>query len=159
MIKTNLLGAILCLHLVVFIEGSSCNNSKMKEKQKDQTNQTQISSPSVKPNVLPTGTWGGEHIALEATEAGATIDYDCAHGTITEKIILDGRGKFKVKGLHVKEHGGPVRLGEDTTGQAAVYTGTSDGKTLTLTVKLDTGEIVGTYTLTHRKMGRVIKCG
>jgi hypothetical protein len=132
----------------------------MKEKQNDQTNQTQTSSPSAKPNVLPTGTWGGEHIALESTEAGATIDYDCAHGTITEKIVLDGKGKFRVKGLHVKEHGGPVRQGEDTTGQTAVYTGTCDGKTLTLTITLvDTGEVVGTYTLTHRKMGRVIKCG
>jgi hypothetical protein len=113
----------------------------------------------VQANVLAIGTWGGEHIALEVTETGATIDYDCAHGRITERITLDSDGNFKVKGLHVREHPGPVRIGEDTTGQAAVYTGTSDGKTLTLTVKLvGTDEIVGTYTLTHGKMGRVRKC-
>jgi hypothetical protein len=108
---------------------------------------------------LPTGTWGGEHIALEVTDKGATIDYDCAHGSITERIIPDSSGKFLVKGFHVKERFGPARQGDDMTGQPATYTGIRDGDTLTITVTLaETKEAVGTYTLTHGKPGRVRKC-
>ncbi len=108
---------------------------------------------------LPTGTWGGEHIALEVADNGATIDYDCAHGSITERIVPDANGKFVVKGLHVKERFGPLRQGDDMTGQPATYTGIRDGETLTMTVTLTgTSETVGTYTLTRGKPGRVRKC-
>ena len=45
---------------------------------------------------LPVGLWGGEHISLEVTEQGATIEYDCAHATIEQRIALDRRGRFDV---------------------------------------------------------------
>lgn len=48
------------------------------------------------------GTWGGEHIAMEVTDAGATIEYDCAHGRITEKIAPNPEGKFETKGVHTR---------------------------------------------------------
>ncbi len=41
------------------------------------------------------GTWGGQSIAMEVTDAGATIEYDCAHGRITEKIAPDGGRKVR----------------------------------------------------------------
>jgi hypothetical protein len=105
------------------------------------------------------GTWGGQHISLEATAEGATIDYDCAHGTITEKIVPDRNGKFVVKGFHATERPGPTREGDDQRGQPATYSGETDGKTLTLTVKLtSSNEEVGTFNLTHGRYGRVMKC-
>lgn len=103
------------------------------------------------------GTWGGQHINLEIGDAGAEIDYDCAHGRITEKIVPRD-GKFAVKGVHVRERPGPVRLGQENE-QAALYEASIDGDTMTLTVTLtENNEEVGTFTLTRGKAGRVLKC-
>ena len=104
------------------------------------------------------GTWGGLHISIEVTASGAEINYDCAHGSITEAIAPDREGKFVVKGVHVTEHPGPIREGEDNS-QPATYSGSIEGETMTLTVTLaGTGEAVDTFTLTRGKAGRVRKC-
>ena len=103
------------------------------------------------------GTWGGEHIAMEVTDAGATIEYDCAHGRITEKISLSANGTFEAKGFHTRERGGPVRQGENNE-EPAVYRGSVRDETMTLTVELGNNESVGTFTLTHGKTGRIRKC-
>ena len=104
------------------------------------------------------GMWGGEHIAMEITDAGATIEYDCAHGSITEKIAPDSDGKFAAKGIHKRERGGPTRQGEDE-GQPAKYRGTIKDQTMTLTVELtENNESAGTFTLTQGKTGRIRKC-
>ena len=105
------------------------------------------------------GTWGGDHISLEVTDGGAEINYDCAHGSITEKIVPDAQGNFVVKGLHASERPGPVRQGDDLTGKPATYHGSIYGETMTLTVTLSgSDETVGTFKLTHGKSGRVRKC-
>lgn len=104
------------------------------------------------------GTWGGEHIAMEVTDAGATIEYDCAHGRITEKIAPNTDGKFEAKGVHTRERGGPTRQGEDNE-QPAVYRGSIKDETMTLAVELtQNNESVGTFRLTHGKAGRIRKC-
>ena len=104
------------------------------------------------------GTWGGEHIAMEVTGAGATIEYDCAHGRITERIAPDTDGKFEAKGTHTRERGGPTRQGEDNE-QPAIYRGSIKDETMTLRVELtQNNENVGTFTLTHGRSGRIRKC-
>jgi hypothetical protein len=111
-----------------------------------------------KPDRVAAGTWGGQGIAMEVTEKGATLDYDCAHGTVDEAMTLDGSGRLEARGVHAREHGGPVREGE-SKGQPAVYSGRVDGDTLTLTVKLaGSDEVIGTYTLVRGKQGRIRKC-
>jgi hypothetical protein len=59
-----------------------------------------------------TGTWGGEHIGIIVSEKGATLDYDCAHGTMNEPLTPDENGKFEAVGVHILEHGGPILLGD-----------------------------------------------
>lgn len=104
------------------------------------------------------GTWGGEHIAMEVTDAGATIEYDCAHGRITERIAPDAEGKFEAKGVHTRERGGPVRQGENDE-EPAIYRGSIKNQTMTLAVELTTNnESAGTYTLTQGQTGRIRKC-
>ncbi|HEX6190156.1 MAG TPA: hypothetical protein VFZ40_19030 [Pyrinomonadaceae bacterium] len=106
------------------------------------------------------GRWGGEHIAMEVTDAGATIEYDCAHGRITEKIAPDAGGKFEAKGAYTRERGGPTRQREDEDNeQPAVYRGSIKDETMTLSVELEQqNESVGIFTLTHGKTGRIRKC-
>lgn len=141
---------------VLFWQGSSCHT----------LNTNPVNNPAMNANTAPSsnqnrdmrGLWGGQHIRIEVGDAGAEIDYDCAHGRITEKIVPDRNGKFTVKGVHAREHPGPVREGEQNE-QAASYRGSIDGDTMTLTVTLtQTNETVGTFTLTHGKGGRVFKC-
>ena len=150
--------AFLCLPLAtaIFWQGSSCNDSKMNANSINATNQTQDSSTQTEIR----GQWGGQGISLEIGDGTATIEYDCAHGTITEKIVADSSGRFVARGFHVRERPGPTREGEDDTkGQPATYTGSIEGQTMRLTVTLsDTNKSVGTFGLTKGKKGPLRKC-
>jgi hypothetical protein len=112
-----------------------------------------------RPRTIPNGTWGGQHIQLSVVRGVATIEYDCANGKIDGPLRIDSRGKFSWPGKHVREHGGPVRMGEDRDGVAARYTGWTDGKTMKLTVTLvETRTEIGTFELTRGSEGRIFKC-
>ena len=105
------------------------------------------------------GSWGGDHISLEISDSGGALEYDCAHGAIKEKISPDANGRFSVKGTHTKESHGPVRAGSEPRDLAATYDGTVTGDSMELTVKIDeTGECVGTFTLTRGAAGKIYKC-
>jgi hypothetical protein len=162
MIRANVLGAFMYLPLMAAMlsQGSSCNNSKMRNDSNDTRNQAHNSSVSQKESDSLVGLWGGDHISLQIDGSGATLDYDCAHGTITQKIVPDQSGKFEVRGFHMKEHPGPTRQGEAADGEPATYKGSLNDKTMNLTVTLNkSGETVGPFTLTYGKMGRIRKCG
>jgi hypothetical protein len=107
----------------------------------------------------PTGIWGGEHIGLVVTEDGGRVEYDCAHGTIDQRITTDAEGGFELRGTHVRERGGPVRRGDPVDSHPATYKGQIEGDTMTLTVEeSDTGQSVGTYTLRLGREPHVVKC-
>ena len=108
---------------------------------------------------LPTGTWGGSHIRIEVEPRSATIDYDCANGTIDGPFTIDSKGRFSWRGTHNREHGGPIRIDEKPNSRPAIYSGSIKGDTMTLTVKLaDSNEVLETYTLKRGSSGRVFKC-
>jgi hypothetical protein len=105
------------------------------------------------------GSWGGTGIGMEVTRTGARIEYDCAHGTIGEPLLLDAEGRFDLKGLHFPEHGGPVREGEEPGGQPVRYTGRVTGDTMTLTVRPEGSDReADSYKLVLGKTGRIHKC-
>lgn len=107
---------------------------------------------------LPTGTWGGQHIRIEVGPTAATIDYDCATGSIAGPFKLDSKGRFNWRGRHMQEHGGPVRRDEDSSGQPATYSGSVHGDVMTLTVSLGDDREVERYTLKRGSSGKVFKC-
>jgi hypothetical protein len=157
-----------CLPLaaLLFLPGSSCRNSGAQSNSVSPTtvnsNQSQPESATSTQNAraLANGVWGGQGISLEINDSGAEINYDCAHGTITGKIIPDRKGKFAARGFHLREHGAPVRQEETGTGgQPSTYQGSIAGETMTLTVTLSkTRETIGTFTLTRGQDGRIRKC-
>jgi hypothetical protein len=109
---------------------------------------------------LASGVWGGPHIRLDIAEDGtAAVELDCAHGSTTEPIVTDGKGAFRAIGTYAQERGGPVREGQEDAGRPAVYTGKTEGGTMTLTITL-TGsrEELGTFELTQGKTPRLTKC-
>jgi hypothetical protein len=108
---------------------------------------------------ISTGSWGAPHIRIDIEKNSATIDYDCANGTIDGPLTFDSKGRFTWHGTHRREGPGPIRVGREIKGLAALYTGSIKGDTMTLTVKLtDTNEVVDTFTLKRGSFGRVFKC-
>jgi hypothetical protein len=109
---------------------------------------------------VPAGSWGGSHLRLEVKADGALLEFDCAHGRIPGPLKLDGEGRFETKGTYAREHGGPVRAGEEEQeGEPARYSGRLEGKLLTLTVKAGPrDEVIGTYKLRQGQTPRIVKC-
>lgn len=140
------------------MQSGSCNDSKMN-KNSNNMKQTQNSNASVSQKKL-TGEWGGQGVSMEATDTGATLNFDCATGSITEAIVPDGAGRFSVKGLFARQHPGPTREEDNNEGQAANYSGVIEGENLTLTITLTrNGEKAGTFNLGHGRIGRIRRCG
>ncbi len=119
----------------------------------------QSSARGRKQRRLAQGTWGGTHIRVTVSESFAMIEYDCGHGQINGPLVTDSHGGFDLKGTHSPEHGGPVRDNEQSAGQPARYTGSTDGRKMTLTVTLaGQKEAIGTFNLTRGADGRLFKC-
>lgn len=108
-------------------------------------------------SAIATGGWGGDHIALEVSEKGAKVEFDCAHGEIGRAITLDKHGNFDLDGTFTLEHGGPTLRDENSTPHAAHYGGHVSGDTMILTVALGNEE-VGTFTLTRGAPPILRKC-
>jgi hypothetical protein len=105
------------------------------------------------------GNWGGDQINVKVEGNTATIEYSCAHGTISGPLALDGNGHFRLEGTHTRERGGPSRSDEGVNAKPAVYTGTVNGKAMTLTVKLkDTDDTIGTFKVVFGEEARLFRC-
>ena len=105
------------------------------------------------------GVWGGDHIGMVVSDSSATLNYDCAYGTIDEPFSTDCNGEFEVVGVHIFEHGGPIRIGETPDEHPALYKGYIEENVMTLKVTLtDTGEEIGTFTLILGAIPNVHKC-
>lgn len=86
--RYNSIAIIVALPLAFFLwQSSSCRSSKANSNVNSSMN-ANASTASQSRDLR--GAWGGEHIAMEVTDPGATIEYDCAHGRITEKIAPGG---------------------------------------------------------------------
>lgn len=161
MITRDMLSLLSCVPLMVLIlwQGSSCHSTKANKNSTGNVNHSMNTNATLPQGSDLKGVWGAQGVSMQVTDAGAQISYDCAHGSISEKIVLDAQGRFSARGHHANEHPGPVRVDEDQNGKAASYRGTVTGNTMELTVTLaDSNEVVGTFTLTHGTSGRIRRC-
>ena len=86
---------------------------------------------------VPAGTWGGDDAGLIVSTEGAHAHVACTAGDIAGEIPLDGAGAFDVTGVYDVD-AFPVSRG---LLHPARFTGRTDGRTLTFTVRLtDTGQ-------------------
>lgn len=117
-----------------------------------------------RPSTLPSdgrvtnGSWGGDHIVLTVTSEGGTFEIDCAHGSINEPMLTDAKGRFDVRGNYVRE-GGPDMQQENRDNHPARFTGWTNGKQLSFTIRLtDTNQPMGEFNLTLGQEPRMTKC-
>lgn len=104
---------------------------------------------------VPLGTWGGDDAGLivSATEAHAHIG--CTKGDVAGPIPLDPQARFDVAGRYNVD-AYPVDRG---ILHPARFFGRSDGRTLTLSVRLtDTGQTFGPVSLTLGREPRMRIC-
>jgi hypothetical protein len=110
------------------------------------------------PPRVPSGQWGGQHVRMTITDAGAELEFDCAHGRIDEPLTLDRSGRFGVRGTYSPEQPGPRREDEDR-GRAVRYNGKVDGTSMVLTIDAGEGSSdLGSYTLERGKEPTIRKC-
>lgn len=147
------------LILITFLWQSESSRSIFHVTMSDGTRTVNQVSNTQGRNRLPTGSWGGNHVALEVSANGASIEFDCAHGAINESFTVDNNGRFDLRGTYEIERPGPQRIGRSPNSNAVRYTGSVNGTTMTLTITLiDRNEVVGTFTLTHGRAPRIVKC-
>ena len=103
------------------------------------------------------GRWGGVHAALTLTDAGGAIEYDCAHGGLGAPIRPDGEGRFEIDGVHVREHGGPVLVGEVPDSVPARYVGRISGDRMSLRVLVG-ADTLGVFELRRDAEAQLFKC-
>jgi len=109
------------------------------------------------PTLSPAGSWSGMHASLTLTDSGGAIEYDCAHGGLGAPVHTDQGGNFEVAGVHVPEHGGPVRDGEIPDSLPARYLGRISGNRMTLRVIVGTVTL-GPFELERGGESRLLKC-
>lgn len=102
-------------------------------------------------------TWGGEHVRIEFNDGEGRVEFDCAHGTITDPLKTDAEGRLN--GTYVRDGPGPIRLNVPRVSQPARYSGTIKGDEMSLSVTLNNAsQEIGTFTLTRGSEGLIRKC-
>jgi hypothetical protein len=118
------------------------------------------SGPVAPTHAVPNGVWGGEHIRMEVNDSGADIEFDCARGLISQPLLLDDKGRFKVLGVYMAET--PARAAVDSgppaSGVKATYTGTLTGDGLRLEISIEGQDIPKIFDLVQGDQGHLAKC-
>ncbi len=118
------------------------------------------SGPAAPTKAVPEGVWGGEHIRMEVNDSGADIEFDCARGSISQPLELDGKGHFKVQGIYMAQTPAPAAVdgGLTASGVKATYSGTLSGSSLRLEVFIEGQDMPRTFDLVQGDQGRLAKC-
>ena len=79
------------------------------------------------------GTWGGDNAGVIVNDTIAHVHIGCTFGDIPGPVILNGDGRFAASGTYVLR-AYPVYIGPTLPAQ---FTGTVEGKTLTITATVN----------------------
>ena len=109
--------------------------------------------------VMALGPWGGSHVSMHITSAGARLEYDCAEGVIDEPLRPDAEGRFTAIGTHTPGRGGPIREGEILPAFRARYDGQVESEQMSLLVTFtETGVKLGPFQLRRGSPGLLVRC-
>jgi hypothetical protein len=93
------------------------------------------------------------------SDTAASLEFDCASGRIGGALPVATDGGFTWEGVYVVGHGGPIRQDEVPDERAATYFGTTNGRDMTLHVRVKDGSIpVLDFQLERGRDARVFKC-
>lgn len=105
---------------------------------------------------LPKGNWGGKHINLTITDAGAQFEFDCGSGKINGPIMLDRKGRFRLQGTYTDQVAAPSATPQH---QTVTYAGQVKGKQMTLKITFtENSKSTASYSLRFGQTTRLTKC-
>lgn len=108
---------------------------------------------------LLAGLWGGEHVSLEITRQGGTLEFDCAHGAFKGRPQLDAQGRFVIAGIYEAEQGGPVRADEKPNVIKVEYVGLVKAGKLQLSIRrAGAKRAFAVFELVHGQEAMLFKC-
>jgi len=118
------------------------------------------SGPAPPTKAVPNGVWGGEHIRMEVNDSGADIEFDCARGSISQRLEFDDKGRFKVQGIYIAETPAPAAAGGGLPASEvkATYAGTLSGSSLRLEVFIEGQDMPRIFDLVQGDQGHLAKC-
>ena len=111
-------------------------------------------------DTLAAGVWGGVGIQLTVSPTRSTLDFGCDVGSIDGAVALTRSGDFVVSGSYAFGRGGPRQPTDPPlTPHAARYEGTTDGRTLRLSVFLpELSRRIGDYELVLGRPASLDRC-
>src|SRR5689334_9362698 len=112
---------VLSLLLLAVFHSGSCRSVTM-------------ATMSQEKRLVANGSWGGQNVQLDVSEAGAQLRFSCARGKIEQPLTLDAEGRFSAEGTFVAQGMGPVREDDPPKSRPAVYSGVVHDKVMRLTV-------------------------
>ncbi len=137
------------LLLVALVVASGCRSSAVA---------TAPEPGPVVAGAVTSGVWGATGARLTLTEQGGTLELDCAHGGLDQRLIVSS-GRFDVPGFFVAEHGGPTRADETPDREPVRFTGEAANDVLVLRiVHSRTPRTDGPWDLRLGQPGRIVKC-
>ena len=104
------------------------------------------------------GSWGGPHVGIKFEGGLASVEFDCASGTIDGPVYPAKDGSFTAKGSVRTGTGGPVRVGQIFKSQRATYSGQVAKDAMTLNVAVEDGPAMGPFTLTQGASPLLTRC-
>jgi len=166
--------------LICMAQSGSCGKSTTKKTSPAANKSAQANSPTSTPSPLisvsteddqnmnknkaqtinPTAEtqWGGDHVRLVMKDGGADLEFDCAHGEITEPLVANSEGNFNVRGTFTRE-AGPVLSTGSPPPRAASYVGQIVNDKMSFKIQLtDPDQTTEAFHLTRGGSGRLWKC-
>ena len=114
-------------------------------------------SQTLSPDVPLLGNWGGQGIALVASDKEVNLNFDCGTGVIPQKVILSSN-KFSEKGNYTQQMG-TIPVNYEPKPQPVLYEGTLASDTLTIVMKSEDGKTtMATYTVGKNVFGKIYRC-
>lgn len=104
------------------------------------------------------GSWGGPHAGIRFEGGLASVEFDCASGTIDGPVYPAKDGSFTAKGSVRTGTGGPVRVGQIFKSQRATYSGQVAKDAMTLNVMIENGTAMGPFALTQGAAPLLTRC-
>jgi hypothetical protein len=105
-----------------------------------------------------TGNWGGTGISIIASDSQVTLEFDCAVGMISKKVMLTN-GQFSEKGTFTQHFGNMPINTTPPEPKPVIYEGNLSGNNISLTMKSEDGKtILSNYTISKNTVGLIVKC-
>ena len=115
-----------------------------------------LPAADAKPSIVPSGSWGGDHVAMTVTADSVELEFDCARGYIDKPLVIDSHGSFKMQGTYRRERPAAAQA-DSEDGTPVVYAGSIKGDVMRLEVQIPGQENIS-FQLVRGEEGRITKC-